>query len=67
MGLLHAGIAHLAVVITPVGVVHVVAHKVVNLLGGTVLRTPLTRSRHEGQSKFVLLAEFLLDGTVVAE
>ena len=60
MGFLHAGIADLAVVITPVGVVHIVAHEVVNFLSRTVLRTSLPRSGHEGKSEFVFVAEFLL-------
>ncbi len=41
MGLTNAGIAQLAVLVAPVGIVHVVSHHVVNLLCGSHLGTAL--------------------------
>ena len=67
VGLADAGVAHLAVIVAPVGVVHVVAHQIVDLLGGTVLRSTLARGGHECESQLMLLAEPLLHGSVVAE
>ena len=62
-----AGVAHLSVLIAPVGVVHVVAHEVIYLLGGSVLRTSLARSGHEDEAELMDIVEFLLCRSVVAE
>ena len=67
MGLADTGVADLAVVVAPVGVVHIVAHQVVNLLSGTILGSALARSGHKGKAELVLLIEFLLNGSVVTE
>ena len=61
----HAGIANHAVLITPVAVIHIVSHKVIYLLSGSVLSAPFARSGecHKGQSTSVL--KFLLGSCVI--
>ena len=61
------GVAHLAVLVTPVGVVHVVAHEVVHFLGGGVLRTALTRRAHDDGTELVHVVELLLNGRIIGE
>ena len=58
-GVAHAGVAHLAVLVTPVGVVHIVAHKVIDFLGGCVLRAALSRGSEGKEGNLVLVTEFL--------
>ena len=66
-GLADACIANLAVLVAPVGVVHVVTHKVVDFLGGCVLRTALTGSGEEHESEFVRIVEYLVGRCIVCE
>ena len=60
-----ARVAQLAVLITDVGVVVVVAEEVVGLLGRSLLRTALRGRGHDGQTQTVVVAEALLDRTEV--
>ena len=62
-----AGVAHLAVLVAPVGVVHVVAHEVVHLLGGRVRGTALAGRAHEDKAELVRVVELFLNGAVVGE
>ena len=66
-GLADAGVAHPSVLVTPVAVVHVVAHQVINLLGGSVLRATLARSREGHEAEAMDVAELLLDTCIVCE
>ena len=63
----HTGVAHLAVLITPVGVVHIVAHKVIHLLGGSILCAPLSRRCHSHKRNPVLVVDFLLSSEIICE
>ena len=67
MGDGHARIAHLAVLVAPVGVVHVVSHQVIHLLRGSVRLAALTGSRHEDKTQFVRIVEEFLHGTIIGE
>ena len=60
-------VAHLAVLVTPVGVVHIVPHQVVNLLGRGVLRTPLTGGPESDESEPVAVAPVLLHSQIICE
>ena len=62
-----ASVADLTVLISPVGVVHVVTHKVVNLLGGSVLGSSLTGSSEGDQSKAMDVAPVLLHTEIISE
>ena len=62
-----AGIAELAVLISPVAVVHVVADKVIHLLCRCILCTTLTRSGKSHETELMDIAEFLLDSEIVSE
>ena len=61
------GVAHLAVLIAPVAVVHIVAHQVIYLLRRGVLGAPLSRCREADETQTVHIAEFLFDAGVVGE
>ena len=63
----HAGIALLAVLPAPVGVVIVVAYQVVGLLRGGLLRTAFGGGTQQGQRQAVALAELLFDGGEITE
>ena len=65
--LAYTGIAHLAVLITPVAVVHVVTHHIINLLGRCILSASLTGSSKSDETQAMTLAEFLLDTGIVCE
>ena len=67
MGDSHTGVAHLAVLITPVGVVHIVAHKVIHLLGGSILCAPLSRRCHSHKRNPVLVVDLLLSSEIICE
>ena len=67
MRLADAGVAHLAVLVAPVGVVHVVADEVVDLLGGRVRGAALARSAHEDGTELVGVVELLLHRGIVGE
>ena len=67
MRLADAGVAHLAVLVAPVGVVHVVADEVVDLLRGSVRRAALAGRAHEDGAELVRVVELLLHGGVVGE
>ena len=56
----HTGIAHLAVLVAPVGVVVVAAHQVVHLLGRGVLRSALYGRAEKSQREAVLVVQPLL-------
>ena len=66
-GVAHAGVAHLAVLVTPVGVVHIVTHKVIDFLGGCVLCTALSRGREGEKGELVLVVEPLADAGIEGE
>ena len=63
----HAGVAFLAVLITPVGIVVVVADQVVDLLCRSLLRAALGRSAEDRERQPVALVEAFLHRSVVAE
>ena len=67
MGDGHARIAHLAVLVAPVGVIHVVPHQVIHLLRGSIRLSALAGSRHEHKSQFVRIVEEFLHGTIIGE
>ena len=67
VGLADAGIAHPAVLVAPVGIVHIVAHKVVDLLGGSHLGSPLSGSAEEDQAQFVGIVKDLVGGQIIGE
>ena len=60
-------IAHLAVLVAPVAVVHIVTHQVIDLLRAGVLSAPLAGSREGYERKLVLVAEFLLHACIECE
>ena len=63
----HAGVAFLAVLITPVGIVVVVADQVVDLLRRSLLRAALGRSAEDRECQPVAFVEAFLHRSVVAE
>ena len=62
----HAGVAFLTVLIAPVGVVVVVAHQVVGLLHGGLLRSALRGCAEQGQRQAVPVVETFFDGGEIA-
>ena len=64
-GRTHAGITDLAVLITPVGVIHIVTHKIINLLSGSILRSSLARCGECHECQSVLITELFLGTCVV--
>ena len=62
-----AGIAHLPVLVAPVGVVHVVVHEVIDLLGRCVRRTALSGRPHDDRPQLMHVVELLLDRGIVRE
>ena len=66
-GLANAGIAHLAVLVTPVAVVHIVTHKVIHLLSRSVLSSSLARGCKCNETKFVHVTELLLHTSIVCK
>ena len=67
IGLTHAGVADLAVLVSPVGVVHIISCQVVNFLCGSILRTALAGSGKEHESEFVGIVKHLVSRGVVCE
>ena len=63
----HAGVADFAVLVAPVGVVHIGTHQVVNLLGRCVLRTSLAGVGKGEQRQTAVVVKLLLDAGVVRE
>ena len=63
----HAGVAHLAVLVTPVGVVHVVSYQVVHFLGGSHLGATFAGSGKECQAQFMDIGELLVRGQIVRQ
>ena len=61
------GVTHHSVLVAPVRVVHIVAHQVVNFLGGGVLLAAAARGAHEHEAELVGVVELLLHGSVVCE
>ena len=57
---LYAGVAHLAVLVTPVAVVHIVPHKVIDLLGAGILTSALGRSCKHSEGQLLVVIEVLL-------
>ena len=66
-GLADTRIAHLAVLVTPVAVVHIVAHHIVYLLCRSVLRTSLAWSREGHETYLMDIAELLLHTRIICE
>ena len=66
-GLADTGITDSSVLITPVRVIHVVAHHVVNLLSRSVLRSALARCREGHEAEAVDVAELLLHTGIVCK
>ena len=62
-----AGITHLSVLISPVAVVHIVTHHVIDLLSRCVLCTALTRSGKSHKTYLMTVAELLLYTCIVSE
>ena len=60
-------ITNLAVLITPVRVIHVVAHQVINLLSRCILRTTLSGSCECHEAEAVDIIELLLNTCIVCE
>ena len=61
------GIAHLAVLVAPVGVVHVVSHQVVDFLGGSILCSACSRGSECDKGKPVDIAPVLLNSKIIGE
>ena len=67
VSLADTGVAHLAVLVAPVGVIGVGSHQVIDFLGGSVLGPAVSRSRENHEPQFVHIIEFLLHCTVVCK
>ena len=67
VGLADTGVAHLAVLVAPIGVVGVASYQVIHFLGRGVLRTALTRGGEYHESELVCVIELLLHGSVISE
>ena len=65
--LAHTCVAELAGLITPVAVVHVVAHEVIDFLGRCNLRATLSRSRESDETNAMVVPELLLHACIVCE
>ena len=63
----HAGVAHFAVLVSPVGVVHVVSHEIIYLLSGRVLGASLSRSCKRKQRQLVDVVKLLSDTSIQSE
>ena len=63
----HAGVTDPAVLVTPVGVVHIVSHQVINLLGRSHLCTALTGRAKECKAKLVSSVEHLVGSKIVGK
>ena len=61
------GIAHLTVLIAPVGVVHIVTHQIIHFLGGSILCSSLSRSGESVGRDAVHVVDFLLHSCIVGE
>ena len=66
-GLADTGVAHLAVLVTPVTVVHVVTHQVIHLLSRSILSTSLSRSSKCHETEFVYITKLFLYTSIVSE
>ena len=67
MCLAHTGIAELAVLIAPVGIVHIVSYKVINLLCGRILGASLAWSGECHETQTVNVPEFFLHSGIICE
>ena len=67
MCLAHTGIAELPALISPVGIVHIVSDKVINLLCGSILGASLARSGECHETQAVNVPEFFLHSGIICE
>ena len=67
VGLADAGVAHLSVLVSPVGIVHVVANQVIHFLGGCILGTALAGSGKEDETQLVGIPQHLVRSEVICE
>ena len=65
VGLADPGVTDPPVLVAPVGIVHVVPHQVIDLLGGSVLRTALARRGKEDHAQLMGVVEDLVGGQII--
>ena len=67
MCLANACITHTAVLVAPVGIVHIVVHEVIHFLGGSHLGAALSRRAEDGKMQGVDIVEHLVGRQIVGK